>query len=68
MTHTPLFSGWNKIEAIDSLLRKGGYSGKISEKTRSGIKLTRYQSRKMAITYQEYLDHVTIVESDALPN
>lgn len=60
--------GWSKIEAIDSLLRKGGYSGKITEKTRSGIKLTRYQSRKMEITYQEYLDHLKNLERDLLPN
>ncbi|KXS17954.1 hypothetical protein M427DRAFT_54178 [Gonapodya prolifera JEL478] len=46
--------GWTKLEAIDSLLRKGGHQGRISEKLRKSIKLTRYRSEKHEITYQEY--------------
>ncbi|TPX31067.1 hypothetical protein SmJEL517_g05494 [Synchytrium microbalum] len=47
--------GWTKIEAIDSLLRKGGYSGRITDQVRQKIVLTRYQSSKYTITYEEYL-------------
>ncbi|KJE95622.1 hypothetical protein CAOG_08939 [Capsaspora owczarzaki ATCC 30864] len=47
--------GWTKIEAIDSLLRKGGYRAKITEEVRSNIKLTRYQSVKFRMTHPEYL-------------
>ncbi|PKC16031.1 hypothetical protein RhiirA5_370160 [Rhizophagus irregularis] len=51
--------GWTKEEAIDSLLRKGGYNGRITDKIRSRIVLTRYQSAKYVVTYQEYLQHVS---------
>ncbi|CAG8732866.1 21960_t:CDS:2, partial [Racocetra persica] len=50
--------GWTKVEAIDSLLRKGGYNGRITDKIRSRVVLTRYQSAKYAITYDEYLEHI----------
>ncbi|KAI8905655.1 AMMECR1 domain-containing protein [Powellomyces hirtus] len=49
--------GWTKTEAIDSLLRKGRFSGKITPKVRQSITLTRYQSSKTSVTYDEYLKH-----------
>jgi hypothetical protein len=49
--------GWTKEETIDSLLRKGGYSGQITERVRSRVILTRYQSVKYVITYDEYLEY-----------
>ncbi|KAI1315329.1 AMME chromosomal region protein 1-like [Mortierella claussenii] len=48
--------GWTKQKAIDSLLRKGGYRGTITEEVLTAIILTRYQSQKANATYQEYLD------------
>ncbi|CAG8741711.1 15668_t:CDS:2, partial [Racocetra fulgida] len=45
-------------EAVDSLLRKGGYNGRITDKIRSRVVLTRYQSAKYVITYEEYLEHI----------
>lgn len=50
--------GWSKLEAIHSLLRKGGFRGKITEQVCRSIKLTRYQSSKCEVSYQEYLDYV----------
>lgn len=47
--------GWNKTQAIDSLLRKGGYKDKISEHLRRTLKVTRYQSEKYLLTYDEYV-------------
>lgn len=47
--------GWNKVQAIDSLLRKGGYTGPITDKKRKSIKLTRYQSQKLEKNYKDYL-------------
>ncbi|RKP07345.1 AMMECR1 domain-containing protein [Thamnocephalis sphaerospora] len=47
--------GWSKVETIDSLLRKGGYRGHITETLRASIKLTRYQSSKCALSYDDYL-------------
>ncbi|KAI9278530.1 DUF51 family protein [Phascolomyces articulosus] len=49
--------GWSKQEAIDSLLRKGGYRGTINDKVLKSIKLTRYQSSKAQATYSEYIAH-----------
>jgi len=46
--------GWTKVETIDSLLRKGGYKGVITEKVRGTIKLTRYQSSKISLPYAEW--------------
>ncbi|KAL1924701.1 uncharacterized protein VTP21DRAFT_4355 [Calcarisporiella thermophila] len=64
---------WTKLETIDSLLRKGGYRGRITEKVRDSITLTRYKSRKYTLNYNEYLaftksksnghsEHLTILE------
>lgn len=48
--------GWDHVQTIDSLLRKGGFKGSITNDTRRGIRLTRYQSEKMTVSYQEYRD------------
>jgi len=49
--------GWDRIQTIDSLLRKGGFKGVITNEVRLSIRLTRYQSEKMTVSYQEYRDH-----------
>ena len=46
--------GWTKQEAIESLVRKSGYKGKISSSLLESIKLTRYQSSKASMSFQEY--------------
>lgn len=46
--------GWTKVEAIDSLLRKGGFRARITDGVRSRIRLTRYQSEKARMTYSEW--------------
>lgn len=47
--------GWTKVEAINSLLRKGGYKDKITEHVRSTLKVTRYQSEKCILSYDQYV-------------
>ena len=47
--------GWSKAETIDSLVRKSGYSGQITDSLRSKIKLTRYQSTKCTVSYDTWL-------------
>ncbi|XP_011505395.1 PREDICTED: uncharacterized protein CG5902 [Ceratosolen solmsi marchali] len=47
--------GWDQIQTIDSLLRKGGYKGLITPDIRHSIKLTRYQSEEITVSYQEYM-------------
>ncbi|KAM6151801.1 nuclear protein AMMECR1 isoform 2-T2 [Rhynchocyon petersi] len=49
--------GWDHIQTIDSLLRKGGYKAPITNEFRKTIKLTRYRSEKMTLSYAEYLAH-----------
>ncbi|XP_077283997.1 uncharacterized protein CG5902 [Arctopsyche grandis] len=47
--------GWDQVQTIDSLLRKGGYKAHITSEMRRSIKLTRYQSEEVTATYQEYM-------------
>lgn len=49
--------GWSQIETIDSLLHKGGYKGLVTPDIRRSLKLTRYQSEKVTVSYQDYLTH-----------
>ncbi|RWS12218.1 AMME syndrome candidate 1-like protein [Dinothrombium tinctorium] len=49
--------GWDRVQTIDSLLRKGGFKGAISTEIRKSIRLTRYQSEKITVSYQEYKDN-----------
>lgn len=51
--------GWNQTETIDSLLRKGGYRGNITAEVRRSIKLTRYRSHEIHMSYNEYRDRQT---------
>ncbi|KAI3470649.1 hypothetical protein Pfo_027312 [Paulownia fortunei] len=50
--------GWSKTEAIDSLIRKAGYSGTITKQLRERIRLTRYQSTLFTMNYSDYVAHV----------
>ena len=43
------------MEAINSLLRKGGYRATVTESKRRELVLTRYQAVVSAATYQQYL-------------
>ncbi|ESP04892.1 hypothetical protein LOTGIDRAFT_109578 [Lottia gigantea] len=47
--------GWDRIETIDSLLRKGGFKGTINTEVRKSIRLTRYCSEKLSISYCDYI-------------
>ncbi|XP_069988023.1 AMMECR1-like protein isoform X2 [Penaeus vannamei] len=49
--------GWDHEQTIDSLLRKGGYKGPVTGEVRRSIKLTRYQSEKISVTFQEYMSY-----------
>jgi len=50
-----LVVGWDQIQTIDSLLRKGGHRGPVTAELRQSIKLTRYQSEKVSTSYAEYI-------------
>ena len=57
LPEVPLAQGWDKTQTIDSLLRKGGFKGTVTPEVRRSIRLVRYQSEMLTITYQEYLQH-----------
>mmetsp|Transcript_30457 Transcript_30457/g.49260 ORF Transcript_30457/g.49260 Transcript_30457/m.49260 type:complete len:202 (-) Transcript_30457:113-718(-) len=46
--------GWTKVECIDSLVRKAGYSYAVTERHRLALKVTRYQSSKTSLSYAEF--------------
>ncbi|KAF0303597.1 uncharacterized protein FJT64_024425 [Amphibalanus amphitrite] len=51
--------GWDHVRTIDSLLNKGGWRGAITEEVRQSIKLIRYQSCKLGMGYDEYIEIVS---------
>eukprot|EP00953_Heterococcus_sp_UTEX-ZZ885_P012781 7314-Heterococcus_DN1.PRE.9 len=46
--------GWTKGEALESLVRKSGYTGGITRSLLARIELTRYQSSKCGLQYAAY--------------
>lgn len=55
--------GWDQMQTIDSLLRKGGFKATVTPEVRNAIKLTRYMSEKISVTYSEYMDHSHVQNS-----
>ncbi|RWW65138.1 hypothetical protein BHE74_00027571, partial [Ensete ventricosum] len=49
---------WTKAETIDSLMRKAGYNGAISESLRNRLHITRYQSTLYTMHYRDYASYV----------
>ncbi|KAK9122806.1 hypothetical protein Sjap_012408 [Stephania japonica] len=56
---------WTKIETIDSLMRKAGYNGTITESLRKRIRLTRYQSTIYTLHYSDYASYVKRIRGEA---
>lgn len=67
LTATCHCAGWTKIEAIDSLVRKAGYNGEITESVRRRIHLTRYQSTLFSMHYSEYISYVKATRGGVAP-
>merc|ERR1712025_662307 len=57
LPEVPTAQGWDKIQTIDSLLRKGGFKGSVTPDVRRSIRLVRYQSEMISVTYADYLHH-----------
>lgn len=47
--------GWTKIETVDSLVRKSGYTGQITDSMRRRFHITRYQSSLYTMHYGDYV-------------
>lgn len=52
--------GWNHVETLDNLIRKGGFRGPISEEMRLKVNVVRFQSEKVHMSHQEYLAYKAI--------
>ncbi|KAH6637538.1 ammecr1 family protein [Boeremia exigua] len=46
--------GWTKEEALVSLMRKAGWSGRKDDWQKIGLKVIRYQGKKAALDYEEW--------------
>uniref|UniRef100_A0AC34PYA0 AMMECR1 domain-containing protein n=1 Tax=Panagrolaimus sp. JU765 TaxID=591449 RepID=A0AC34PYA0_9BILA len=46
--------GWNHIETLDHLMRKGGFEGPIYESDRKAVSIERFQSTKVMMSFDEY--------------
>ncbi|KAI3837064.1 hypothetical protein MKW98_005397 [Papaver atlanticum] len=55
--------GWTQTEAIDSLMRKAGYKGAITESLRKQIELTRYKSTIYTMSYDDYMSYIKTARS-----
>ncbi|CAF0794747.1 unnamed protein product [Adineta ricciae] len=51
--------GWNHVQTLDSLLRKGGYKAPITSDMRKSVQVTRYQSEKLTLHYNDYVQYKT---------
>ncbi|CAF2103581.1 unnamed protein product [Rotaria magnacalcarata] len=49
-------NGWNHIQTIDSLLRKGGYRAPITSDIRKSVHVTRYKSEKLTLHYNDFAE------------
>ncbi|GAQ77747.1 AMMECR1 protein [Klebsormidium nitens] len=57
--------GWTQIEAVESLVRKAGYLGPITDVLKSKFRVTRYQSSLYTLTYAGYVDYIKRTRSVA---
>jgi len=46
--------GWDQKTAVESLVRKAGYRGRITDALLGRLQTTRYQSSKQLVTFEEY--------------
>ena len=56
LPEVPIEHNMSKITTLQHLIKKAGYYGKL-ENIEKKIKMRRYQSIKIFMTYQEYLDY-----------
>lgn len=49
---------WSKEECLRSLMRKAGYSGVVTRELLNSVRVTRYQSSKHSLFYDDYIDMI----------
>jgi uncharacterized protein (TIGR00296 family) len=56
--------GWTKEEALVSLMKKAGWKGKSGEWERVGVRVTRYQGKKVSLGWAEWKEWRDWVEEE----
>lgn len=56
--------GWTKEETLVSLMRKAGWSGRKDDWQKVGLKVVRYQGKKVALSYKEWKEWREWVEQE----
>ncbi|GAA6058189.1 hypothetical protein JCM3770_004087 [Rhodotorula araucariae] len=46
--------GWSKVAAVDAAIRKAGFKGSVTEEMRRHARVSRYQSRKVKVDWNEW--------------
>lgn len=46
--------GWTQEECLHSLVRKAGFEDRVDDALLRSIRLTRYQSSKCTLTYEQW--------------
>lgn len=54
LPHVATEQGWGVEDSITSLIRKAGFSGKITDALKRELKLTRYESSMAGMGWREY--------------
>jgi uncharacterized protein (TIGR00296 family) len=47
--------GWDRVDAVDSAIRKAGWDGRISEDLRRSVRVRRYRSSKCVVGWDEFV-------------
>jgi uncharacterized protein (TIGR00296 family) len=56
--------GWTKEEALVSLMKKAGWSGRTKDWEKVGVRVTRYQGKKVALGWDEWTEWRDWVEEE----
>ncbi|GAA5820090.1 hypothetical protein JCM11251_005478 [Rhodosporidiobolus azoricus] len=46
--------GWSKVDAVDAAMHKAGFKGTVTEEMRRRAQVSRYQSKKVKVSYEEW--------------
>ena len=56
--------GWSKEEALVSLMKKAGWSGRTRDWEKVGVSVTRYQGEKVVLGWDEWTEWRDWVEEE----
>ncbi|GAA6060499.1 hypothetical protein JCM10212_007130 [Sporobolomyces blumeae] len=48
--------GWSKLDAVNAAIRKAGWKGPVNDELRARCRVSRYQSKKVKVTYDEWVE------------